>query len=84
MKSDINIRKQSKQTEDNKWQCMDDKCPTLRRKPFQAATFSKKDAAENHHVCVVLEINGTFIQLTTSHIENLSHQEPYHMYTLRL
>jgi hypothetical protein len=48
-------------------------------------TFSRKGAADKHHVCVVLEINGTFIQLTTSHLDGLSHPEgPYHMSTLRL
>jgi hypothetical protein len=49
----------------------------------KAAIFSKKDAADLHHVCVVLEVNGTFIQLTMSHLEDLSHREgPYDMSTL--
>jgi hypothetical protein len=62
---------------------MDDEC--LKKEWPRAATFSTKAAAEMHHVCVVLEINGTFIQLTTSHIEDLSHREgPYHMYTPRM
>jgi hypothetical protein len=62
---------------------MDDEC--LKKEWPRAATFSSKGAAEMHHVCVVLKTNGTFIQLTTSHIEYLSHREgPYHMSTLRL
>jgi hypothetical protein len=42
------------------------------------AIFSKKEAADKHHVCVILETNGTFIQLTMSQLERLSHPEgPY-------
>jgi hypothetical protein len=81
MKSDINIRKQSIQIGDNKWQCMDIKCN--KKYPAQRPTFSRKKAAARHHVCVVLEINGTFIQLTTSRLDGLSHPEgPYHLSTL--
>jgi hypothetical protein len=49
---------------------MDSDC---RAKPGRkAAIFSRKDAADMHHVCVVLEVNVTlaFIQLTMSHLEN--------------
>jgi uncharacterized Zn-finger protein len=31
-------------------------------------TFTRKDALKRHQVCVVLEINGTCIQLTMSHL----------------
>jgi hypothetical protein len=55
----------------------------LEKHPARAATFSRKDAAEKHHVCVVLEINGKFFQLTMSHTENISRRVgPYHMSTL--